>query len=714
MFSRKLIACNIAVASSALCLVPAANADDFVLEEVLVTAQKRAESVQDVPIAISAIGEEMLVNTGIDDVTALIPMVPGLTGHTWGLTTNTWAIRGISTNDFSLGSEPSVGVFLDDGYIGRNVLATGAFFDTNRVEVVKGPQGTLFGRNAAAGAISIVSNKPDDENELDLGVSVGNEGHREYSAVANLAVSEDFALRAAYHGKRLEGVWKFVNQGNKEAISDSDNLRVMARWNIADNLEALLTLQKGEAETTMSQSVAMGVAIDPYEIDYDKVDVSLEPDVENETDGAGLRLTWDINDSLSLASITDFRGADYHSHTDPDGINDTLFGDSTLEFLNVNEVDTAYQEFRLNGGDDKLQWFTGVSYFEEDLKGRTRLRVLGLPGAGGSRPAFATDDYFVDGENTAIGAYADGTLALSDNVSVTAGARWSKDKKEWCTNTVSADIGFADALTDGKVCDELEWNEVTSRAVLEYTPAEDVMLYASVAEGYKGGGFNGSALDANSNDIAETVATFDPEYNLAYELGMKSTLLDGRMQFNAAAFFNDYEDLQVQAATLLGIVVDNAAAAETKGFELEMTYMPQENLTLMANYAYLDTEVTKGVDKGNELSDAPESTYSVSASYDMNFSAGTVSLFAIYNRTGAYFNDIANNSDAEVDSYGLLNSRITFTPTSERWDVSLAGDNLTDEAYEVSRTSAPFGPFFGPLATRGLPRMVRVEFNLHL
>jgi iron complex outermembrane receptor protein len=177
------------------------------LEEVLVTAQKRQQSLQEVPIAISAVSGELLEQTGVNTITEIIPMVPGLSGADYGLATNSWAIRGIGSNDWTIGSEPSVGVFVDDAYVGRNIFATSTFFDINRIEVVKGPQGTLFGRNAAAGAISLITNTPGDENEWRLGVAVGDEGQQRYEVVGNWAVSDTFALRLAYQHQEWDGMW---------------------------------------------------------------------------------------------------------------------------------------------------------------------------------------------------------------------------------------------------------------------------------------------------------------------------------------------------------------------------------------------------------------------------------------------------------------------------------------------------------------------------
>ena len=272
------------------------------LEEVVVTAQKREQNLQEVPITISAVSEEMIVKTGVNTISQVIPMVPGLTGSDYGLATNTWAIRGISSNDWTIGSEPSVGVFIDDAYVGRNAFATSVFFDINRIEVVKGPQGTLFGRNAAAGAISLVSNKPSDENELNLSIAYGDEGQLRYEVIGNLAASDTFAVRLAYQHDEWEGMWEEVNSG-EDAYQESDTVRLSARWSPSDDFEAILRGNYGEAETNYTSALNTGLSTIAPGVEYpDKYAVNHPNDESYENSGVGLRLTWNLSDTMTLSS----------------------------------------------------------------------------------------------------------------------------------------------------------------------------------------------------------------------------------------------------------------------------------------------------------------------------------------------------------------------------------------------------------------------------
>jgi iron complex outermembrane receptor protein len=656
----------------------------------------------------------MLEQTGINTITEVIPMVPGLTGSDFGLATNTWAIRGISSNDWSAGSEPAVGVFFDDAYVGRNTFATGTFFDINRIEVVKGPQGTLFGRNSAAGAISLVSNKPGDDNELQLGVALGDEGQQRYEVVGNWAVSESFALRLAYQHQEWEGMWEEVVTG-EDAYQESDAVRLMARWDISDSFEALLRVNYAKAETnyTSAMNIPLNIA-DPGEEYPDKYAVTTPNYEENEDEGVGLRLSWDINDSLQLISITDYRTGENDYYEDVDGTAD----DSTISIILLGvdigglsiparfggEADTFYQEFRLSGGSESLTWFAGASYYTEELKAPYYevdyfATGLGVPIAGVRIRNEA--------DNESYGVYADATWMVTDKLALIGGARWVYDDKDWCTNTLYDTTGEG-VPTDGELCTSEDWDDFTPRLVAQYDISDAVMLFGSVAQGFKGGGFNNSATDTTGDGFGDTVATFDPETSLAYEVGVKSEFLDGRMQLNGSVFFTDYEDFQIQTTTVeYGLQIGNGGDAETKGLEAELTYSPTDGLRLMANYAYLDAELTAGEYKGNTLAYAPENTFSVGANFDHSFLAGSLNWFAIYNYTDDFYHE--TNNDNQEDAYGIVNAKVTYTAGSERWDLALAADNLTDEDYGAAR--ADFG--WGQHIHWGYKRMVRAEFNIY-
>lgn len=695
-----------------------ANSAFAQLEEVLVTAQKREQNLQDVPIAISAVNEELLEQTGVNTITEVIPMVAGLSGADYGLATNTWAIRGIGSNDWTIGSEPSVGVFIDDAYVGRNIFATSNFFDINRIEVVKGPQGTLFGRNAAAGAISLVTNKPGDGDELHLGLSMGDEGQRRYELVGNWALSDSFALRLAYQNQKWEGMWTEVNSG-QEMYTESDVLRLSARWDISDNLEALFKYNKGDAETNYTSAVSILTNPAQTGVEYPDRFAINQPNFEqNKDDGFGLRLTWSLSDSLTLVSITDSRSGENDYFEDVDGtadditIDEAVFGvpGGAVGGLNIpvglgGDADSFYQEFRLSGGSEAIDWFAGASYYSEDLD-NSRWEVdyvataLGFP-VGSQRISSKA-------ENESMGIYGDITWQASDQLALTAGARWSSDDKDWCTNTLQDDFGEAGGPTPGELCETKEWDELTSRFIAQYNVSDDTMMFASVSQGYKGGGFNTSVADLDGDFIAETIIDFDPETSTAYELGFKSTMMEGRMQLNGSFYVIDYEALQFATLTLeTGLQIANAGDVDSRGFEVELNYAPNDSVLLMANYANSEAEVGSGALNGQTLAYAPQATYSLGAMVDQPFASGTLNWFAMYNYTGDYFHDMDNF--LEEDGYGVMNAKVTYIPSSEAWDFAIAVDNLTDQDYATLR--GDFG--WGPMLHWGYKRMIRAELNMH-
>jgi len=684
------------------------SADEIVLEEIIVTAQKRSESVQEVPIAISAFSAEMVANTGVDTINNLIPMIPGLNGSSSGIATNAWGIRGISTNDWSAGSEPSVGVFIDDAYIGRSVLATGAFFDIAQIEVVKGPQGTLFGRNSSVGAISLTTNKPADEDSLDVGLAAGSEGQKGYNLVANMAGDNGLAVRFAYHGSRLDGIWEDV-PNSSNAFTDRDDMRLSASWDVSENLDALLTYSRSDSSSNMGGTYNAGLStVAPGEEFPDQIAKSTEDAEAVESDGISMRLVWNLGNDMTLTSITDRRSFDYSYAQDADGtaddaLIDAVFaigaGGSSLEFGNVTVQDSFSQEFRLNGSTDNSDWFVGVSYFNEDIAESTRLDLIGTALG---MAVLAQDLTLTKGETKALGIYGDVTWSVTEQFNLTAGLRWSDDEKSWCTDG-DAGIFLVAVITLEELCATQSWSEVTPRLVADYSLSDDMMLYASVSKGYKGGGFNTAAADFDGDFVGDAVAGFNPEMNQAYELGLKSTMMDGRMQFNAALFSNDYEDLQLLSATLGGILVENAAEADTQGLELEWTYLATENLILRANMAVLDSEFTAGAFSGNDLPYAPGNSATVSASYQQ----GAINYFVMYTKQDDFFYDAGNL--LEEKGYALLSAKVSYAPEGSNWDMGVSVQNATDEDYAAAR--ADIG--LGTAINRGMPRLIKFDINMH-
>lgn len=695
------------------------------LEEVLVTAQKRTESVQDVPIAISSINEEMLMETGIDNIAQALPLLPGVTGATVGISTNAWAIRGIASNDWSIGSEPSIAVYIDDAYVGRNLLATTAFFDLASIDALKGPQGTLFGRNASAGAITLQTNRPEFETSLNLGLGYGNEGQRQYDVVGNAELSDTIAVRAAYRGTRYEGLWTDV-ANQVDMFRDEDAFRASILWEASDDLQAILTVNYGEQKTNNNSAYNPQLStVAPGDDFPDRIALDLADREENETVGANFRVEWVLSDNLTFTSITDAREAEYSYAQDLDGANNGatldailggVTGSVTLDFVQDSvDVKTFGQEFRLAGTSDRLNWFVGVNYYEEDLeedqnfilRNTMDLPEFGLP----SGLELARDRNENRSDNESYGAFADVQWALSDRLRLTGGVRYTDDTKDFCTQG-EAGLFLITLPTIGQVCESRDWQEVTPRVVVDYTLSDTIMTYASVSRGFKAGGYNPSATDTNGDFVGDTVKSFDPEVNLTYELGFKSEFMDNRLRLNVAAFLSQYEDIQVQIPSLEGIIIDNASEADIAGGEIELTFSATDKLTLSTSYALADGEYKDdGVYDGNSLIFAPEDTFTASGTFIQPIAGGELSLFALYTWQSEMFFTPINSDELSQDSYGLLSGRVAYTSGSELWSIALRGDNLLDE--EFANRKGDIGLGLGPQINRGLPRRYMVSVNLY-
>ena len=712
--------------------------EERALEEVVVTAQKRAESMQDVPLAITTLGEDFFRNAKVTSIAEILPYTPGLTGHAAGGTDPVFAIRAISTNAFGNGSEPSIGIFLDDSYIGRNLLAASAFFDLERIEVVKGPQGTLFGRNAAAGAINAITKAPElGENSAHIGVGAGNYEQAKLDIQGNLAVSDKFAIRIAGLYDSYGGIQ--TNDFDNTGVNDKDMkaIRVGFRYQASDSFDAILRLQYTDYQALGYSGPTPGLG-DGDEEFPDVFTNNVDPNDETvQTTGANLRLVWDLNDSMTLTSISDYRKWETDFGQDVDGV-----GFWTVNYFQDNQdAETFGQEFRLDGGNGDLTWFVGGSYFYENIGGPQELVVDGctladfgfVPGfdcAGliiadpDAAAALFSDLVEDNGKYEAIAAYADLNYQWTEKLAVTVGGRLTRDEKDF-TAWAFAELGLLGNDTGGeKYSSNKTWTDFSPRLVVDYQFTDTLMGYVSASKGYKSGGFN-TAVDTQTDP--PTIQSFDPEENITYELGWKSTLANDTLRFNGAVYYMDYKDLQVE--TLIGALpfVNNVSDAIVKGIELEVTWAaPVDGLTLTFNGAYMDHEYTNGalvltdingnpiieILDGRGLNAAPATTVSAMVDYDIILgNAGSLRLFAAYNYQSEMFYDISNADYLEEPSYSVVNARITYSPTSDFWDVSLVGENLGDQDYAVRRQD-PLG-FGTAQIIRGTPQFYRLEANFY-
>lgn len=727
-FTRALDSVTAVSATAALIAMTGASGvfaqeGDFALEEVVVTAQKRAESAQDIPLSVSAFDENFLRDSGINDAAGLVSFTPGLNGQTYQDTESVFTVRGIGTQAFGIGADNAVGMFIDDQPIGRTTLIGNSFFDLERVEVVKGPQGTLFGRNASAGAISLITKKPDlDESSLELLVGAGDHGQQVYEVIGNLAASDNFGARLAVRHDERDGTYTNSTNGDELNNRNHTNVRLSLQYDFSDTVTANFVGEDIRV-TNRTGPASLAQAFD------DTIAVNRVPEQDIDANRYTLKVTWDVNDSIALTSNTSF--LDYDLMAIPSDVDVTdLF---IVNLLEPQNGDQFAQEFRLNGGSDRVDWFIGASFINEKISSATthqftdfiltQLLLEDFTVCDSGPPVPCLDEVneinFADTDNNSVAVYGDVAWNITDIVKLTVGGRYTRDEKDFTLNTPVTNSLLAAVLGDnlfksgtaGTVRDSGSWTSFDPRVALDIAVSDDVLLYGSVSSGYKSGGFNSAPDRVLAEGVEQRPAAFDEEEVLAYEVGLKSRFWGGRAQLNVSAYFNDYKDFQLEDASNLVIVIQNAGDVETKGIELDGTFLLTENLTLIANYSHMKAEFTRGSFLGADISGnavprAPDSSGSMVLDYALPLgNLGELGLRGEYIRTDSFFFDVANTY--EQDAYSLTNARATYRSPGNRWSLALIGENLGDEKYfnTIVEALEPVGiPAFG--------RQYRAEFTI--
>lgn len=698
-----------------------------VLEEVIVTAQKKEESMQTVAVAVTAFSAETFSNAGMLNVEDLTRLTPGFSISIYNPVSPQPYIRGIGSNPSDAGSDASIGIFVDEVYAGRAGGYSADMFDIERVEVLRGPQGTLYGRNVPGGAINVISKRPTDEMEGFFELTGGDYDLRAAKGAISGPLFDNVTGRLAFSTRKRDGHIDNVVTGNELGDEDNTSFRGRLDFDPSDTFSVQLIAEyseddlrgpaarnyEGISSTLLLESLGLGFLAPvepPTSSAIDTVELAVDGFAEREMEGYSMKMEWELG-AATLTSITAYRTNDY-------SFEDDLLGIALPIFLNSAEEssDQISQEFRLSSSSEALEWTVGLYYLEEDVD---RLEFWDLSYFD---PIFGLDQFGLtaaigyDQKNTTTSYAAFGQLAYSftDRLDLTLGGRYSQDEKDFSLTTSGVEIGFGFLTPDPETgvaspysaADDESWSNFSPKVALEYTATDDLFFYGSFARGFKSGGYNGLATDS-----LQASTPFDEEQADSYELGMKADFLDNQVRLNAALFYTDYTDMQVffTSPSGLGIVIDNAAEATIQGVELELFVSPIDGLDISATYAYLDTEVDKFADKpevaGNQLARSPENTASLSAQYVFPVSDGLELLMrADYSYQDDMFFSIENSSISASDAYDLVNVRLALQ--GERgWELALWGKNITDEEYRVHGFDASFGSNVAAATLYGTPAM---------
>jgi iron complex outermembrane receptor protein len=758
--SRRHYRLSLCASGVALCLVPLSAFADDQLEEVTVTAQKREQNLQDVGISIAAFSQENLKDMGVTSVAQLGSMVPGVNIFQFGQdATTTITIRGVSQNDFADHNEAPVAVYQDGAY---NSFIGGAgltLFDVDRVEILRGPQGTLFGRNATGGLVQVISRKPTDTFEAYATADGGEYGLARLEGALSGPLGEIVSSRLAFSATHQDGfVQNTIGPDKQGARNLSTRLQfdlhpadgVSLLWNmrtVRDDVtgtvaykprSSLFTpgVQNGlvrypgsEAEYVAFCEGFFGSTPPPGSTDCfgftgprpdDPWTVASDtPGVMDRTLlGTTATLSWKWSPTVQLTSISDYLKLDRNYVEDTDGTSAKLFN-----FSSDMKSWQFSQELRLNGTAGALNWQTGVYFLDIHHDVRT-----GADANTGFSPDF---DFFTNNHNVqttrSYSAFGQVDWNFASTWSVTGGLRYVADEKRMridaqclfggCTTLglVSPGfvqgIGFDETTAPGQT--KRSDSDVAAKLELDWRPIEDVLAYISLNRGIKGGGFNAAAVAA----IPVSLVSYKPEVLTAWEIGIKTTLLERRAQINASVFDYDYRDYQAFTLTGLSPFVFNTDAT-TRGAEVELRFLATSTIDITLGGAWLDAEakdIPLQFPAGPFLDQKPPQSPTVTLNASLRKSwpiAGgrTVSLQLTGNHvTRRYFNTI-NHPVLSDDAYTVANARLSYLAADGRWEASLWGNNLTDSkyvltAFDLSTTNGTVTQAYGP------PRQVAGTFT---
>lgn len=737
--------CYLAIAASAAA-APAlslAAESSSMLEEIVVTARKRVESLQETPIAISAFTADSLERQQIESTVDLDQVSPNLQFASYGpLTGNNAAaqvyIRGIGQSDGSSGVDPGVGLYIDEVYMGRSVGGVMEFRDIASVQVLRGPQGTLFGRNTIGGAVLLTTTLPGEEFGGTVRVGVGDDSLREAFAAVDLPVSDTLGVRVSGGMRERDGYVRRIYDGLDLGNEDTQTFQSTLRWEPSDSFT--MTLRGDYTSTdehgspfvyvTMNGRQAFpaatsrgagcpGATFPPPSVPQNVVDTRCANDVTwnlgHFTNGGTAKasstldnwgtsavLQWQVSPALTLKSITAYRELEWEGSRDAD--NTALL---VLHTDYSSDGDQLSQELQALLDFGSVKGVIGAFYFEESIEDMLLVPFAAPPPLVASGAIPGSQDYqqaLIDNDNWA--AFTQWTFDVTDSLSLTAGVRHTEETKgieivSFTTTPLGAPVVIPTTYNTPGVAGpglnillqpfENEYSSTTGSASVQYTFSDSFMTYLSWSQGFKSGGFNQRYNNAPPGNVP---VAFDEEDAETYELGFKSEL-GGSFRLNGAIFRTSYDNMQLTYR--LGIVplLFNAGESKIEGAELEFTFAPGA-LIIEGSLGYLDNEyeeiaqvpgTTQTVGPGNRLPFTPEIQGNIGIGYDFALGASTLTPRVNVSYTDEQFFDAANSVEvAQLESVTLLNASLTWS--TDRWKVRAGLNNATDEDYLVAGNSS--------------------------
>lgn len=706
-------ALSLVIAGSAF-MVPAhadSTEDDTRLQEVVVTAQRREEALQQTPIAVTALDAAGLRENNINTIADVANLVPNLAISSSGYTTPSAAlpvlyIRGIGQQGPAVYTDPGVAIYVDGVYAANSVGGAIDLPDIARVEVLRGPQGTLFGKNAIGGAINVVTQVPGQNPQTDLEVSTGNYDLAHIRGFTNQAISDTLGVTAAFDIKRQDGFgWRLAYPSDERLgrLGDQDHMsgRLKARWTPVERLavEVSADVSRYRDTATPSQTIVVPAANltkwnnlvgAPLGLTYSQADAASgrydnfaenpQP-VDDNIRGVKTTLEYDLGWG-KLKSITAYRDASDSFSRDTDGSPIVYFEDTR----HMHSRQTT-EELQLLGNlfDSRLSYILGAFYLHDNASQQDVFYAMpGLFTADPNRNGSENVSRDTKAQQTTFSraAFIQGTWHLTDQLGLTGGVRYTAETKQATVFEQSLEtgtVGLPNVHATG------HWPATTPHASLDYQITPDTLAYISATRGFKSGGFNG-----NASNLAGFV-NFQPETVWSYEVGLKSEFFDHHLRANLAAFRANYDNIQLNLIQNGVNTVFNAEGARIQGYEAELTAIPFGRLELFGTIGYVDDKYTKIqpaitlINYGNTIPYTPKYTESVGARYGLKLGDyGSLTPNVNFSYRSSTYTQPNNTAASYMQGYGLLSARIEYVPQRGNWDVSVFGTNLMDKRYVIS------------------------------
>jgi iron complex outermembrane recepter protein len=713
-------------------------------DEIVVTATKREERLQDVPVSVTAITAERLESLGVEssgDIAAYTPTMQWRSGT--GYSRPSVYLRGVGNSAYQMNAGSAVGVYIDGVNLGSNISHPFQLLDLERVEVLRGPQGTLFGRNTTGGLVNFISNRPraGDPVEGNLQITAGDFGVVEGNGAITVPLGDSAAFRLALSASTNDGYFDGVNPsangaqfGQADALSGRATLRVQPN----PGVDITVSLRHGRTDGTYwpykqfglacaSPDPALGQCTDAFgfrdSTDFQSTSAQFEGFENSESTGGTIDASFDISPSLTLTSVSAYDSASLDFFGDEDSSPTTQLHDGTR-----GDVDFFSQELRLTTNfDGPLNFIFGGYYYIENLDSLQFFTLTDFgPGVLTGTSAFGVPEgaaQILSQRTETYAAFASATWDLTERLTARAGARWTYDERDVDVEALIYNSSGAQflALTTPQVRARSlvttipamnvanDWSEWSGNVSLDYAISDDVMAFVGFARGFKGGEFNGGALfsPAEANLV-------NPETVDSIELGVKSEWWDGRFRANVTAFHMDYQDQQVFILGLGASVplqtLSNAGASTSQGVEFEFELRPTDGLTLGLTGAYLNAEFDEFIRDpfnptgsnlaGNRLAHAPEWTASGFARQQFDLSFGRLSLQADFSHVGDQFYNVVNLPIHDIEARTLFGLRAGLE--TGPWEMAVWGRNITDEDYFTSGSDVSAFGFY--VMKPGLPR----------